>query len=189
MNVAVYIRVSTKDQTYNQQIEPCLNFCKMKGWNKVDIFKEVESSVKVRPVFEELLRQARAGKYQNIVVWRIDRAWRKSYQFIMDFENLLNRGINVCSVTEGFDPTTPMGKAMMTVIVALAELERTNISIATKQRLEILKKQKHLGRPFGSKDTVKRSSDGYKKRWSRQRGGKQSMVYTPERLDLKNESK
>ena len=107
----------------------------------------------------------------------------------MDFENLLNRRIAVCSVTEGFDPTTPMGKAMMTVIVALAELERTNISIATKQRLEILKKQKHLGRPFGKKDTVKRSSDGYKKRWSRQRGDKQSIVYTPETLDLKNEDK
>ena len=71
----------------------------------------------------------------------------------MDFDFLSSRGCYVISVMEGLDPTTPLGKAMMTILVALAELERVNISVATKQRLQALKNMgKTLGRPKGSKD-------------------------------------
>ena len=184
MKVAIYVRVSTEGQTYEQQVDACKNYCKIKGWNDVDIFCEKESSKKVRPVFEECLRRARKGDYKNIVVFRLDRAWRSSRQFIMDFDNLQSKGINVISVMEGLDPTTPIGKAMMTILVALGELEREQISLATKQRLdairlyndELIKKGqvpiKHLGRKKGSKDSVKRRKSGYYNRWIKQSGGK-----------------
>ena len=106
----------------------------------------------------------REGIYQNLVVFRLDRAWRSSRQFIMDFDSLSARGCSVISVMEGLDPTTPIGKAMMTILVALAELERENISLATKQRLQALKSLgKTLGRPKGSKDDPKkkRRKSGY----------------------------
>jgi len=91
----------------------------------------------------------------------------------MDFDSLSSRGVNVISVMEGLDPTTPLGKAMMTILVALAELERANISEATKQRLKALKKLgKKLGRPKGSKDTEKRSNVGYLLREAKKRGDK-----------------
>jgi len=80
----------------------------------------------------------------------------------MDFDSLSARGCNVISVQEGLDPTTPIGKAMMSILVALAELERENISLATKQRLQALKNMgKTLGRPKGSKDGHKRNTRNY----------------------------
>jgi len=91
----------------------------------------------------------------------------------MDFDSLSSRGVNVISVMEGLDPTVPIGKAMMTILVALAELERTNISEATKHRLQALKNMgKKLGRPKGSKDRTKRSNTGYLLREAKKRGDK-----------------
>lgn len=121
----------------------------------------------------EMLRLAYSRRFVCIVVFRLDRAWRSSRQFIMDFDSLSSRGVNVISVSEGLDPTTPIGKAMMTILVALAELERTNISEATKQRLQALKNMgKKLGRPKGSKDKNKRRTSGYILREAKKRGDK-----------------
>ena len=189
MKTAVYVRVSTRQQDYEQQLNACMNFCKMKGWTEVDVFKEKESSVKERKVFEELKRLAKSGHYGVIVVFRLDRAWRKSRQFIMDFGMLKDRGIIVVSVMEGIDPTTPIGEATMTIIMALNQLERDNISLATKQRLATLKGTKRLGRPYGSKDHHKRSIDGYERRWAILKGDKQINHYIPETIVLKNETK
>ena len=171
MKVAIYVRVSTDMQDYDQQTDACRKYCEIKEWNDFQIFSEKKSSTKERPVWEELLKQAREGKFNKIIVFRLDRAWRSSRQFIMDFDSLASRGIYTISVMEGLDPTTPLGKAMMTILVALAELERTNISIATKQRLEALKNMgKTLGRPKGSKDKKKRKTTGYHLRYAKKGG-------------------
>lgn len=165
--------MSTDKQEYEQQIESCKKFCEFKGWNDYEIFKEVQSSTKARPVWDEVLSASRKGKYQNILIFRLDRAWRSSRQFIMDFDSLSAKGIHVISIMEGLDPTTPIGKAMMTVLVALAELERENISQATKQRLQALKNMgKKLGRPKGSKDNPDkpRRKTGYYLREAKKRG-------------------
>lgn len=159
---AIYVRVSTEKQTYDQQLEPCINFAKFKGFNEYQIYKEIESSGKERPVFREMLRNAREGQHNAIIVFKIDRAWRSTREFVMDFDNLQNRGINVFSVTEGLDPSTIMGKGMMTMIVVFAEIEKANISKNTKDRLQALKNMgKKLGRPKGSKDYEKRNTKNY----------------------------
>ena len=171
MKTAIYVRVSTKDQTYDQQLEPCKQFCKYKGFENIEIFKEVESTRKIRPIFQDMLKRTKNGEFQNIIVWKLDRAWRSSRAFVMDFDMLQSRGIYVISVMEGLDPTTPIGKAMMTILVALGELERENISVATKERLQAKKNLgEKLGRPMGSKDKHKRSNKGYIRRYAKQRG-------------------
>lgn len=170
MKTAIYARVSTDTQDYKQQIDSCIRYCEIKGWDS-EVFQETMSSTKDRPVWNLILLKARDGKINNIVVFRLDRAWRSSRQFIMDFEALANKGVNVISVMEGLDPTTAMGKAMMTILIALAELERVNISIATKQRLQALKNMgKTLGRPKGSKDGKLRRKSGYLMRYANKGG-------------------
>ena len=171
MKVAIYVRVSTEEQSYEQQIEPCINFCKYKGFENTEIFKEVGSTRKDRPVFRDMLKRVKKGEFSHVLVWKLDRAWRSSREFIMDFDMLQSRGIYVISVIEGLDPTTPIGKAMMTILVALGELERENISVATKERLQALKNMgKQLGRPKGSKDKHKRKNTGYLRRYANKRG-------------------
>ena len=59
MKTGIYVRISTELQSYEQQIEPCINYCKLKNW-EYQIFKEIGSSVKHRPVFEEL-----SGEYDG----------------------------------------------------------------------------------------------------------------------------
>ena len=170
---AIYCRVSTDTQDYNQQIDACTRYCQIKNW-EFEVFKEIESSTKDRPVWNLVLLKARQGFFNNVLVFRLDRAWRNSRQFIMDFDNLSNKGINVISVMEGLDPTTPTGKAFMTILVALAELERVNISLATKQRLHALQNMgKKLGRPVGKKDKPGhvRPKSGYHLREAKKRGG------------------
>lgn len=171
MKASIYVRVSTRGQNYEQQVDPCIQTCKLKEWD-YDIHKEVESSIKYRPVFEEVKLRARKGEYKAIVVFRLDRAWRSSRQFIMDFDDLNARGVAIVSVMEGIDPTTTMGEFVAKVFVALAELERKLISDATKQRLEALKNLGvKLGRPKGSKDKIKgrRPKSGYQQAWIKRR--------------------
>jgi DNA invertase Pin-like site-specific DNA recombinase len=171
MKVAIYARVSTDTQDYEQQVMACKKYCEIKGWNDYEIFTEQQSAVKERPVFLSVLSDCYRNKFNTLVVFRFDRAWRSSRQFIMDFDSLNAHGVNVVSVMEGLDPTTPVGKAFMTILVALAELERTNISIATKQRLQALKNMgKTLGRPKGSKDTKVRRKAGYLLRYANKGG-------------------
>ncbi len=162
MKVAIYCRVSTEDQSFEQQIDTGIKFCEIKGWNDYEVFKEIETTRKELKIFKTILQRARNNEFQILIMFRLDRAWRSSRQFIMDFDSLQAIGVSVISVMEGLDPTTPMGKAMMTILVALAELERENISQATKQRLQALKNMgKTLGRPKGSKDRNKRKKSGY----------------------------
>ena len=162
IKVAIYVRVSTEEQSFDQQVNACTKYCEIKEWNDYEIFKEVESTRNNLKVFKTVLQRTRNGEFKSILLFRLDRAWRSSRQFIMDFDNLQAIGVSVISVMEGLDPTTPMGKAMMTILVALAELERENISQATKQRLQALKNMgKTLGRPKGSKDKGKRITRNY----------------------------
>lgn len=159
---AIYCRVSTDKQTYEQQLEPCINFAKFKGFDKYRLYTEIESSGKDRPVFRELIENARKGQHNALIVFKIDRAWRSTREFVMDFDNLMNRGIAIYSVTEGLDPTTVMGKGMMHMIVVFAEIEKATISQSTKERLQALKNMgKKLGRPKGSKDKGKRNARNY----------------------------
>jgi len=167
--------VSTEDQTLNQQIESCINFCKIKGWNDYTVFTEIQSSKNVRPIFNDVIKKLNNHEFNILLIFRIDRAWRSSRQFILDFDMLQAKGITVVSVMEGLDPSTPMGKAMMIVLVALAELEREQISQATKDRLNSLKNMgKRLGRPKGSKDKNpgQRPKTGYLLREAKKRGGR-----------------
>ena len=171
--IAIYTRISTQEQTLNQQIEACVNFCKIKGWSDYTVFSEIQSSKNFRPIFNDVIKKLNSHEFDTLVIFRIDRAWRSSRQFILDFDTLQAKGITVVSVMEGLDPSTPMGKAMMTILVALAELEREQISQATKDRLHALKNMgKTLGRPKGSKDKHpgQRPRTGYLLREAKKRG-------------------
>ncbi len=157
------MRVSTSDQGTEQQLRACRAFCEARGWEAASVVEEKASAWKgPRPEWERLKQELRAGKYDVLLVYRIDRAWRRSAEFVLDFDDLRNRGVAVASIMEGIDASTPMGRALLNVIVALAELERTAVAEATKERLHALRNLgKKLGRPLGgSREKEVRISDG-----------------------------
>lgn len=178
MKVAIYCRVSTDKQELEQQIESCRKFCEYKNF-EYEVFSEIGSGKNFkRDKFLNMLERLRKLEFGGVIVFRFDRLGRNAREVVTLFEEFETKGIEVISLNENLDTSTPIGKAMRHIIMVLAQLERENISEATKQRLQALKNMgKKLGRPKGSPDKNKRNNEGYKNRWKR--GGKKlSQIYT-----------
>jgi site-specific DNA recombinase len=175
MKVAIYCRVSTDNQELEQQIQACKKFCEYKQFEYI-LFAEVGSGKNFKRIrFLNLLERVRNGEFDAIVVFRFDRLGRNAREVVTLFEEFESKGVQVFSLNENIDTTSPIGRAIRDIIIRLAQLERENISSATKQRLQALKNMgKKLGRPTGSKDKKIRKKEGYKERWKR--GGKKVPI-------------
>ena|SRR3990167_4462377 len=171
MKMAIYARVSTDTQDLVQQIESCKRFCEYKQYT-YDVWSDVGTSKNFKRVqFLQMLDRLRAGDYGGVVVFRFDRIGRNAREVVTLFEEFESKGIQVFSLNENIDTTSPTGRAVRDIIIRLAQLERENISDATKQRLQALKNMgKKLGRPTGSKDKEKRGKTGYFLRHLKNRG-------------------
>ncbi len=77
-----------------------------------------------RPGLDALMADARRGLFAVVVVWRFDRFARSTKQLVLALEEFHTLGIDFISHQEALDTSTPMGKAMFTIIAAMAELER-----------------------------------------------------------------
>lgn len=176
MKVAIYARVSTETQELSQQIESCKKFCEYKSY-EYEVYSDVGTGKHFkRPNFQILLTKVRLREFDGIVVFRFDRIGRNAREVCTLFEEFESKGIQIFSLNENIDTTNPIGKAVRDIIIRLSQLERENISEATKQRLNALKNMgKKLGRPSGSKDTKKRDKTGYYLRHLNNRGGKKPL--------------
>ena len=161
MRVALYKRVSTIKQTNLNQSVRLVEYAKSKGWD-YDEFDEVESSRKSRPIKQHLLSLLRNGKYDAVIVYKLDRWARSSTELILETKELIDKGIAFISVSDNLDFSTASGKLHFQILSAFAEFERSLISERTKEGLRRVKMQgKQLGRPKGSKDKTKRSNKAY----------------------------
>ena len=122
----------------------------------------MESSRKTRPVKQALLQKLRAGEYESVVVYKLDRWARSSTELILDTKELLDKGIGFISVSDNLDFSTASGKLHFQILSAFAEFERELIRERTLEGLRRAKLQgKKSGRPVGSKDKKKRKRSGY----------------------------
>lgn len=180
--VAIYCRVSTDGQELAQQVAACKRFCEFKQLSIDEVYMEVGSGKSFkREQFQRMLTNLRAAQHSSIVCFRFDRLGRNAREVAMFFDEMETKGINVFSVNENLDVSTPIGRAMRDIILRLAQLERENIAEATRQRLQALRNiGKHIGRPKGSKDkNSKRANGGYLLRWQKERGGKKGHGNNP----------
>ena len=149
MRAAIYARVSTVDQKYEMQLTDLRGFVARCGWELVD-YLEKESSAKARPIFDQLMRDAALHKFDVVVVWKLDRFARSMKQFIDSVLELDRLGIRFVSITQGIDTDkqSAIGKFLMHILAAFAELERSMIVERTKAGIAEAQRQgKHCGRP------------------------------------------
>jgi DNA invertase Pin-like site-specific DNA recombinase len=159
--VALYCRVSTNKQTNENQKIRLLQYATDKAC-KFDLFEEVESSRKTRPVKQVLLQKLRKGEYSHIVVYKLDRFARSSRELILEIQELIDKGIGFISISDNLDFSSSMGRLHFQILAAFAEFERSLISERTKEGIERTKAQGTiLGRPKGKKDTKPRPKSGY----------------------------
>ena len=156
MKVAIYCRVSTEEQTTENQKRVLIEYSNRNGW-EFEIFEETESSRKTRPIQYELYNRLLKKEFDGLLIYKFDRWARSSSELISHMENLINKNIRIISYSESLDLNSSMGRAMLTILSAFAQLERDLIRERTKLGLARVKAQgKILGRPKGSKDNKKR---------------------------------
>lgn len=157
MKVAIYLRVSTQEQNLNNQMLPLVQYCQRMGYN-YEIFKEKESTRKTRPVQWDLYNRLLRKEFDGLIIYKFDRWARSTKELVDHMENLIEKGIKVYSYTENIDITNSMGRAMLTIISAFAQLERDIIRERTLAGLARAKAQgKKLGRPRKKRKYEKRA--------------------------------
>jgi DNA invertase Pin-like site-specific DNA recombinase len=128
MTVAIYARVSTEDQQTGMQLTELKAFAQRMGWEAVEYVEKI-SSMKTRPVFNQMMADARLHKFDQVLVWKIDRFSRSMKQFVDTVLELDQAGVALRSITQNVstDQRDPMGKFVLGLFALLAELERSII--------------------------------------------------------------
>jgi len=150
--VALYVRVSTTEQTTNNQKQLLNQIANEKGWEIYKVYEDNGlSGMKgrdKRPAFDHLCNDMVANKFQRILVWDISRLGR-SLKHLVEFLHEVQK--NQCELyihQSGLDTTTAAGKMMFQMIGVFSEFERAMISERIKLGLNRVKRSgKKIGRP------------------------------------------
>lgn len=122
---AIYARQSV-DKKDSLSIEGQIQHCRRYAGGEVRVFQDRGFSGKNtrRPAFAQLMQAVEAGQIQKIYVYRLDRFSRSIADFSRLWEVLQRYGVEFQSVTEQFDTSSPMGRAMLNIVLVFAQLER-----------------------------------------------------------------
>ncbi|MDD3570336.1 MAG: recombinase family protein [Lachnospiraceae bacterium] len=127
--IAIYARQSVEKKD-SISIETQIEKCQAETGSDATIFVDKGFSGKNinRPEFQRMLEQVRSGKIEKIVVYRIDRFSRSIADFGSVWEVLKENGVEFVSINEKFDTSTPIGRAMLYIVMSFAQLERETIA-------------------------------------------------------------
>lgn len=126
--VALYLRVSTVDQHPETQLHDLRSLASQRGYEIVNEYNDRISGAKAkRPGLDQLLADARRGKFDIVAVWAFDRLARSVKHFLEVIDELAHLKIEFVSFRENIDTGGPLGRAFLTIIGAIAELERSLI--------------------------------------------------------------
>ena len=161
MKVGIYGRVSTGDQTTDNQVLLLKDICETNGWTVVDFYLDQGISGSKgrdkRPEFDRLIKDMVRRKFNKVMVWDVSRLGRSLTHLIEFLNEVHSVGCDLYIHQSGLDTSTPTGKMMFQMIGIFSEFERSMISERVKLGLERVKKSgKKLGRPGLSKVTIER---------------------------------
>jgi len=144
---AIYARTSSPNQKYNysiqEQIDQCFSFCDSRGWVTNYVFiDECQSGKNIdRPKFQLMLEKAQTKCFDVIICWKLDRFCRSLVDLVNTERKLSSWEVNLCSVTEYIDTTTPVGRFNFRNLASVAEFEREIIGQRARMGLHALAKQ------------------------------------------------
>jgi DNA invertase Pin-like site-specific DNA recombinase len=126
MRCAIYARVSTADQSTSMQQRDLHKLAGARGFEVVTEYcDEGQSGAKnSRPALDRMLADARRGKFQVLLVWRLDRLGRSLAHLIRLLEDFKVWNVELVSFSEGLDFTTSTGKLFYSLLGAFSEFER-----------------------------------------------------------------
>jgi DNA invertase Pin-like site-specific DNA recombinase len=151
-SVALYARVSTLDkgQDPQMQLRELRAHAQAQGW---EVFSEyvdhgISGSKDSRPQLNRMMSDAAAGKFDAVLVWKLDRFSRSLRMLITSLESLAASGVSFVSLRDNLDLTTATGRLMFQMIGAFAEFERE----ITRERVRAgLRNARAKGKTLGRK--------------------------------------
>jgi DNA invertase Pin-like site-specific DNA recombinase len=125
---AIYMRVSTLDQHPETQRSDLFQLARQRDYVVVNEYTDKISGTKAkRPGLDELMRDAHQGKFDVVLVWASDRLARSTRHFLEVLDTLNHLKVEFVSFRENLDTGGPLGRAIVVIIGAIAELERNLI--------------------------------------------------------------
>jgi DNA invertase Pin-like site-specific DNA recombinase len=155
--VGIYLRVSTRDQTTENQRRELETVAQRAGWEVVAVFEDAGVSGakgrEKRPAYDALLKAVTRREVDLVAAWSVDRLGRSMQDLVAFLEDLRGHGTDLYLHQQALDTTTPSGRALFGMMAVFAEFERAMIRERVNAGLERAKAQgKRLGRPTISSD-------------------------------------
>ena len=147
---ALYLRVSTPEQKPDLQYDGLRGYAARAGLEVVQDFLDVAVSGRRagRPQLNALMSAVRNREIDCVLVWKFDRFARSTRHLLAALEEFDHLGVRFISVQDQIDTDSPMGRAMFTIIGAMAELESSLISERVTAGMKAAEARgRHLGRP------------------------------------------
>src|SRR6266850_5253681 len=149
---AIYLRVSTTDQTTANQERELREIASRSGLEIVKVYKDHGISGAKgrdkRPAFDALCRDAAKRQFDVVMAWSVDRLGRSLQDLVGFLSELHALGIDLFLHQQGLDTTTPAGKAMFQMLGVFAEFERAMFAERVRAGLARARSEgKCLGRP------------------------------------------
>jgi DNA invertase Pin-like site-specific DNA recombinase len=129
MRAAIYCRVSTLDQHPETQLLDLQQLAAQRNLTVVQVYTDhgFSGAKSRRPGLDQMLYDAKRHQFDVVLVWAADRLARSVKHFVDILAELDHLKIGFVSYREQIDTSGPLGKAIMTIVAAIAELERSLI--------------------------------------------------------------
>jgi DNA invertase Pin-like site-specific DNA recombinase len=128
MIAAIYARVSTLDQTCENQLLELRRYAEARGWQAVEYVDHgVSGSKDRRPALDQLTSDVRRHKVGTVVCWRLDRLGRNLRHLVLLLDEWQAHGVAFVTLGEGIDTSTVAGRLVAGVLGSIAEFERARI--------------------------------------------------------------
>jgi DNA invertase Pin-like site-specific DNA recombinase len=145
----LYMRVSSADQHPESRLHDLRMMAAQRGYEIVREYTDKISGIRAkRPGLDQLMRDARRGQFDVLLVWAFDRLARSVKHFLEVLDELTHLNIEFISFRENVDTSGPLGRAMIVIIGAIAELERNLIIERVRSGMRRARLEgRRLGRP------------------------------------------
>src|ERR1022692_290650 len=126
---ALYMRVSTVDQHPENQLNELRRLAELRGVQIAEEYTDhgVSGTKARRPALDKMLKDAHRRRFDVVVVWACDRLARSTKHFLQVLDELNELGVQFLSQREAIDTDGPLGRAIVVIVSAVAELERSLI--------------------------------------------------------------
>jgi DNA invertase Pin-like site-specific DNA recombinase len=145
--VVLYTRVSSVEQNHATQLCDLRPLAKARGYKIVGEYTDTIGGSKAkRPGLDQLMSDARRGRFEAVLLWSFDRMARSVKHFLEVLDELNHLNIALVSFRENIDTGGPLGRAMIVIVAAISELERSLIVERVKSGM---RRAKLEGRQIG----------------------------------------